>query len=43
MRIAITILLILGIFEWTINGEKYGVIRTLFNLAGLICFIIYAY
>jgi hypothetical protein len=43
MKIAIITLLILGIFEWTINDTKYTAIRTLFNLAALICFLIYSH
>lgn len=42
MKIAIIILLILGVFEWTVNGTKYTLIRTLFNFAALICFLIYS-
>ena len=42
MKMAIIILLILGVFEWTINGTKCTLIRTLFNFAALICFLIYS-
>lgn len=41
MKIAIIILLSLGVFEWTINGTKCPFIRTLINTAALICFLIY--
>ena len=43
MKIAIIILLILGIFDWTINGIKRPWIRLLFNFAALICFLIYSH
>jgi len=43
MKIAIIILLILGIFEWTVNGVKQPWIRFLFNVAALICFLIYSH
>lgn len=43
MKIAIIILLILSVFEWSINNIKYPLIRVLFNLAALICFLIYSH
>lgn len=43
MKIAIIILLILGIFELTVNGTRYPFVRTLCNIAALICFLIYVY
>lgn len=43
MKIAIIILLILGALEWTVNDIKRPVIRFLFNIAALICFLIYSH
>ena len=43
MKIAIVILLGLGVFEWSINDIKRPWIRTLFNFAALICFLIYSH
>lgn len=42
MKIAIIILISLGMFDWSINGEKYPIIRLLFNIATLVCFIIFS-
>lgn len=43
MKIAIIVLLALGAFDWTINGKERHNIRTLINVAALICFTIYSY
>lgn len=42
MKIAIIILLILGVFEWTVNDVKRPWIRFLVNVAALVCFLIYS-
>lgn len=42
MKIAIIILIVLGMLDWSINGEKYPIIRLLFNIAALVCFVIFA-
>lgn len=41
MKIAIIILIVLGMFNWSINEEEYPIIRFLFNVATLICFVIF--
>ena len=43
MKTAIIALLVLGIFKWSINEIEYPWIRTLFNIAALICFLIYSH
>lgn len=42
MKIAIIILLILGVFNWTINGEEQPHIHSFINILALIGFIIYS-
>lgn len=41
MKIAIIILMILSMFNWSINGEEYPIIRLLISIAALVCFLIF--
>ena len=41
MKIAIIILMVLGMLNWSIDDEEWPIIRLLVNIATLICFLIF--